>query len=688
LGADADLEIGLRWDRRHDELYPYLRFDVPGNLDDNWRQLEEPIDLDFGKLAAAGPDNEKYAEALTEMILGREDVAQVYRTARDVAAQKSMTLHLRLHINGPPRYHALRWELLRDPDSGHRIAGQSGVLFSRYLSSEHWRPITPVPERTLRGLIAVANPTDPMGRFNLAPVEVGREVELACAALNSLSSKTVLANGRATLAAILGAIEDEEHPVDILYLVCHGRVVDGLPVIYLESPDGAVDPVDGSRLVERMQALDRRPAVVMLCSCQSAAGEADAWSDDAAQLSALGPKLAEAGVPAVVAMQGNVSMKTVNIFAPTFFAELAKDGIVDRAMSVARRAVLEREDWWMPVLFSRLRSGRTYYTPQFAKGSDDAWEALRLQIRTGDFVPVLGPGLADSIIGSRDDIARSFVERWQMPLAPHSRRDLAQVGQYLHVRYARGAVRSQLTEHLRNVISKRRDEAEEGDVWSNLPETESPLDAFLEVGRRMRKADEGDPYRVAAALPVSLYVTTAWTDLLQDALRERGREPVTRSFAWIGHNSTDSTAASVVDHSPTPQQPLVYHLFGRLADPPTLVVSEDDYFQWFVAWLNRRDPIPSAVQKGLTWSPLLFLGFRLDDWDFRVLFQSLRSFGGSAQWRENKHTGVQVSPESQVIDPQAAQEYLEQYFGENVHIFWGETRQFLDELRTETGLQT
>lgn len=32
-------------------------------------------------------------------------------------------------------------------------------------------------------------------------------------------------------------------------------------------------------------------------------------------------------------------------------------------MAVARDAVRDRSDWWVPVLYSRLRSGRTYFTP-------------------------------------------------------------------------------------------------------------------------------------------------------------------------------------------------------------------------------------------------------------------------------------------------------------------------------------
>ena len=43
---------------------------------------------------------------------------------------------------------------------------------------------------------------------------------------------------------------------------------------------------------------------------------------------------------------------------------------------------------------------------------------------------------------------------------------------------------------------------------------------------------------------------------------------------------------------------------------------------------------------------------------------------------------MQLSPESQTIEPEAAQEYLESYFGQDkISIYWGSTRQFLDELR-------
>jgi hypothetical protein len=480
-----------------------------------------------------------------------------------------------------------------------------------------------------------------------------------------------------------------EAGVDVLYLVCHGALIDDVPLLYLEKADGTTDRVDGRKLVERLTVLPRRPTVVMLCSCQSASETAERSTADEGELSALGPRIAGAGVAAVVGMQGNVSITTAGTFAPGFFTALAAHGVVDRAMAAARRGVRDRPDWWVPVLYSRLRSGRTYYKPEFTERSDATWETVRLKMRTGQFTPVLGPGLADSILGSRQDIARRWVERWQMPLSTHTQGDLVQVAQYLRVRSAANTPAAQLVDYLGEEIAKRSAHAKEDDPFRDLPlDRQNPQEAITEVGRRLRSSDPGDPYRVMAALPVSVYVTTAWTDLLQDALGERQprRVPVTLAFPW---NDIGDVEALDSLEKPTVDRPLVYHLFGRLDYPETLVLTEDDYFEWLTAWVTRRKDIPPEVSRALVNKSLMFVGFRLDDWDFRVVFNGVKSFGGSELFKRSLHIGVQLSPENQLIEPEAAQEYLESYFGSNqVNIFWGQTRSFLDQFRSQTGLDT
>jgi hypothetical protein len=720
MPSDADLEFGLTWNPREEaggdtptaaavldadpldiaELQVNLRFQNPKENVDRLLPPVPPVSIDLARLRSLGLNEEAYGKALSDMVLGPTDISAFFQEAVAATEGGRFSLHLRLHINAPPQFHALRWESLRDPRSDRPIATQSGVLLSRYLTSPDWRPIPPVAQHDRRALVVVAGPRNideyaPNGR-PLAPVKVAEEVARAKNALESFRDINVLAEGGATLA---GIIEGLEVGVDVLYLVCHGALIGGVPVLYLESADGATDRVDGRRLVERLLSLPRRPAVVMLCSCQSASGGNEVWSVDEGELSALGPRLAAAGVSAVVAMQGNVSMTTAGTFASAFFRGLADHGIVDKAMSTARRAVGDRPDWWVPVLYSRLRSGRTYYKPAFTERADTTWQNLRDQLDSGRFTPVLGPGLAESILGSRQDIARRWVKRWQIPLASHNQGDLAQVAQYLMVQLqgAAGAVRGHLIDYLWEEIGKRSKRAEPGDPFWDLPLNRAkPEDAITEVGRRLRTTDPGDPYRVAAALPVSVYVTTGVTDLLQDALREADppRDPITMSFPWNSIPDLDwfedRYEPTIEDlEEPTEERPLVYHLFGRLVRPRSLVLTEQDYFDWLAAWLTRRKDIPPVVSNSLIAKSLMFVGFRLDDWDFRVVFNAVKSFGGRELFKENLHVGVQLSPDSQLIEPEAAQEYFESYFGEDkVSIYWGETRHFFDEFRAQTGLPT
>ena len=688
MAGDASLEVGLRWDRQRRALLANLRFEMAGTQFDKWEQPQEPVELDLEKLKHLHADSERYGMALAEMVLRPADIGPFYRSAVEKAQSAEATLHLRLHITAPAQYHAVRWETLRDPHTHARVATQARILMSRYLSSLDWRPVPAREKRNLRALVVIAGPENleihkPNGR-TLAPVDVDRELEQAQAALADFKDVVELVRDEAGMQQMLTAVEKG---IDVLYLVCHGALVGDVPVLYLEGPDRTADRVDGRQLVELMSSLEHRPTVAMLCACQSATRGTETWTGDDGELSALGPRLAAAGIASVVGMQGDISMTTAQVFAPAFFSELADHGFVDRAMAAARRRIEARPDWWAPVLYSRLRSGRTYYKPEFTEAADVTWENLRLQLRYGNLLPVLGPGLADSILGSRHDIARRWVERWQMPLAAHNQGDLAQVAQFLRVRGGAAIVRAQLLEHLNTEISKRKKTAKPGQPFHDLDyDSQRPQDAICEVGRRLRAAatKHPDPYQVAASLPVKVYVTTAWTDLLQDALREQDppREPVTMMFNW--HKRTDPEALEQYVE-PTNERPLVYHLFGRLDDPRSLVLTEDDYFAWYTAWLRRRGKeVPGDVKGAFVERTLLLLGFQLDDWDFRVIFHGIKSFEGSERMRENRNVGVQLSPENQLIEPDSAQEYLESYFDVDVNIYWGTTQNFLEELQGKT----
>ncbi|MGH2618325.1 MAG: SIR2 family protein, partial [Thermomicrobiales bacterium] len=400
-------------------------------------------------------------------------------------------------------------------------------------------------------------------------------------------------------------------------------------------------------------------------------------------LTALGPRLAEAGIPAVVAMQGDVALRTIERFMPVFFAELREHGQIDRAMALARNAVRDEPDAWMPVLFLRLKSGRIWYVPGFAdeEAEFEKWPSLLNAIKEGRCTPILGPGLTDAVFGTRREIAQRWAEAYHFPLAPHDREDLPQVAQFLTVKhdpmFPFGVLRKQVRQEL---LRRYRGEAPPGLANASLGEISTA------VGRQQREADPAEPHRVLASLPLPIYVTTNPDNLLADALRDAGKEPQVELFRWSSDPGIE-WPPSIYDDPSTPYQPtalkpLVYHLFGHLDHSDTLVLTEDNHFDYLIGATRNRDLIPPAVLKALTAHALLFAGFQMDDWDFRVLFRSIVSREGEVARRRYFHVGVQVSPEEgRFLEADAARKYLDSYFGsDKISIYWGSAEDFAREL--------
>jgi len=588
-------------------------------------------------------------------------------------------LRLRLFI-GPsaPELHSLHWETLRDPQDGSPLLTGEQVLFSRYLSSLDWRPVRLRPQADLRALVVIANPAN-MTDYQLAPLDVEGELERARSGLGSIPVTPLASGGSATLENASAHLRDG---YDILYLVCHGALIKGVPHLWLEDETGDVKVVVGSELATRLREPRQRPRLVVLASCQSAGSGADARSDDEGALAALGPRLAEAGIPAVLAMQGNVTMRTVAQFMPVFFEELQRDGRIDRAMAVARGAVRERHDWWTPALFMRLKSGRIWYAPGFAddRRGLEKWPALLRHIHQERCTPILGPGLTEPLLGSRQEIARRWAETYAFPMAPHNCEDLPQVAQYLAVNQDRMFPRDELGEYLSKEIVRRHG----GDLPDEL--RGACLDDLITaVGTQCRELDPAEPHRVLAQLPMSIYITTDPSNLLAEALVAAGKEPQVELCRW---NEDVELLPSIYDDEPSyrpdVQRPLVYHLFGQIREPDSLVLTEDDYFDYLIGVTRDKDLIPAVVRRALADTALLFLGFRMDDWNFRVLFRSIMSQEGRGRRRKYAHVAVQIDPEEgRILEPDRARRYLESYFQDaDISIYWGSVEDFVKELQS------
>ena len=187
----ADLEIGLH--RRDEGAYAVeLRFNLPADAPEDAAEInpitgdDVQITFDFEALRALKSQPAVYGKSLSDSLFAGP-VASAFASARAVAASAVSPLRLRLFI-GPsaPELHNLGWETLQDPDRPTALLSGENIIFSRYLSSEDWRPVTLRPKRDQRVLVVVANPTD-LEQYRLAAVDVDGEVARARASLGQVS---------------------------------------------------------------------------------------------------------------------------------------------------------------------------------------------------------------------------------------------------------------------------------------------------------------------------------------------------------------------------------------------------------------------------------------------------------------------------------------------------------------------
>ena len=117
-------------------------------------------------------------------------------------------------------------------------------------------------------------------------------------------------------------------------------------------------------------------------------------------------------------------------------------------------------------------------------------------------------------------------------------------------------------------------------------------------------------------------------------------------------------------------------------------MTEDDYFDYLIGSTRNKNLVPTPVKQALSKAALLFLGFRLEEWDFRVLFRSLYGLGNKNRLSRNyTHVAAQIVPEEgRHIDPAKARRCLQKYFQDAaVSIYWGSVEDFSRDLALRAG---
>jgi hypothetical protein len=330
-------------------------------VEEYWRELAELFDEEFRNATPPGGvttterarilGRELFQTLLPEPILG------CLRTSLQLAQGEGRSLRLCFDVLA--ELMDLPFEILCSPPEDYlgELSLQPALSIVRSLPGQPRNPLRlPGPDDERQAISLVLVVSSPKGS---PPLQAEREIDAIEAALppilkamdppplQGLGSPR-WGKGRATLANLQNLLLTQASPC-IVVLIAHGGYdrKQKENVILLESEDGSPEPIPGRILRGALtQAPGLRLAILNLClGSRSSPGE---------PFSGLAQSLIAGGVPAVVAMQMEVSNKAASVFSPALLQAICRNRTLDEAVSAGRLAAHNREiriEWANPVLF-------------------------------------------------------------------------------------------------------------------------------------------------------------------------------------------------------------------------------------------------------------------------------------------------------------------------------------------------
>jgi hypothetical protein len=277
------------------------------------------------------------------------------------------------------------------------------------------------------------------------------------------------------------------------------------------------------------------------------------------------------------------------------------------------------------------------------------WNRLLRRIQSGKCTPFLGAGACYGALPLGADVAEELAQRYSYPFPD---RDLVRVAQYAAVQSDPNAPKEDVVDIMRAAGPPK---------YSQPPQF----------------GTNGEPHSALADLPLSIVITTNYDDFMLRAFKWKLKDARREICRWqeiLQH--VNSIFEDEPNYKPTPANPLVFHLHGALDVSESLVLTEDDYLTFLANMAAKPALLPEVVQQAFAATSFLFIGYRLGDWNFRVLFQTLRA-------RQQFSSIVVLKPPEETDPNRAAhQAYFEKLYGAlDMKIFWGTAREFSSRLQ-------
>ncbi|MGO9021367.1 MAG: CHAT domain-containing protein [Syntrophobacteraceae bacterium] len=279
--------------------------------------------------------------------------------------QPKTGLRLKLRLQDAPELANLPWEFLFDPSLERFLTQSEYTPIVRHIElPERIQPLVIAPP--LRLLVMISSPA------GYRRLDVQQETENMQKALGPLISRgrvQMTWMEEATLIALQHRLREKEY--HIFHFIGHGgfdrKSDEG--VLVLERKDGSGWSADGHRVGTLLHDCPSLRLVV-LNSCE---GARNARRDPFASVAA---KLLRQSIPAVVAMQFEITDEAAIIFSTEFYAALAEGFPVDTALSQARKAIYGQPndvEWGTPVLYMRSADGVLFDVPVIEEAEAVKW---------------------------------------------------------------------------------------------------------------------------------------------------------------------------------------------------------------------------------------------------------------------------------------------------------------------------
>ena len=333
-------------------------------------------------------ENDRIQSRVDFQLIGRllhkalftEKVKESFNLLRGITnptSEKRLRVELEFKGNDNLGLFKLPWEYLcyqDDQDSWKFVSTVAELVLTRYLPPKPsaQQLIVAIDDKKINVLLVVLNP-DPDGLGNLAAVEkeVSDQLDKLKQSLSQHKVEVVVDNMAkpVTWECFKKAIDKPDCRPHILHLIAHGRFLEntkgrsGEIAFHLyDRPDeievgiegGNIDWVPDRDFVNAFVTATKLPRFAFLHMCEG--GVIDKHDSSAG----VALRLAQEGVPAVVAMQHPIEINTSTIFSQSFYESLEAGWTIDEAVQLSRAKIAEQyadnRAFGTPVLYMSTRS--------------------------------------------------------------------------------------------------------------------------------------------------------------------------------------------------------------------------------------------------------------------------------------------------------------------------------------------